>query len=365
MSLQTLCVSGYRSIKHLYLPLQRINVIVGANGSGKTNLYRAMYILHQAAAGRLGQTLAEEGGMRSVLWAGLRRKGPVRLEIAVQFDGYTYHLECGVPPPSSSMFTLDPEVKEERLFWSEGTRKTQLLRRKNASVWARNAEGKREEYPISVSQSESVLAQIREPHRFPELSMVREQLLGWRFYHHFRTDAGSPIRQPHVGVRTPILSHDGSDLAAAIQTILEVGSGEMFSQAVASAFSGAAVEIAAQPRFAVLMRYPEFQREFEASELSDGTIQYLCLLAALLSPRPPSMMAFNEPETSIHPELLVPLARLFVAASANTQLWITTHSTRLADAIASDSGCVPIPLEKTDGETCIQGQPLLESVMTL
>ena len=103
----------------------------------------------------------------------------------------------------------------------------------------------------------------------------------------------------------------------------------------------------------------------EATELSDGTLQYLCLLAALLSPRPPMLIALNEPETSIHPDLLVPLARLIVNASAQTQLWITTHSTRLADEISADSSCVAIQLAKVDGETRIASQSTLERSMSL
>ena len=67
--------------------------------------------------------------------------------------------------------------------------------------------------------------------------MLRQEILQWRFYHHFRTDAESPIRQPQVGVRTPVLSHDGRDLAAAIQTILEIGR-EDFVQHVNAAFPG-------------------------------------------------------------------------------------------------------------------------------
>jgi predicted ATPase len=364
MTIEALSVAGYRSIKSLYLPLQRVNVIVGANGSGKTNLYRAMYILHQAAMGRLAHALAEEGGMRSVMWAGSRKIGPVRLEIAVRFEQYSYHLECGLPVPSRSAFHLDPEVKGERIYLHERGKKIQLLGRKNSSVWARDGQGKRQEYPLAVLPSESVLAEIREPHRFPELSMVRQELLAWRFYHHFRTDADSPLRHAQVGVRTPVLSHDGRDLAAAIQTILEIGRSDRFHEALARAFPGASIQIAV-PRFAVHMLLPGFQRSFEAPELSDGTLQYLCLLTALLSPRPPTLMALNEPETSIHPDLLIPLARLIIDASAHTQLWITTHSTRLADAICSDSGCVPIQLEKEDGETRVQGQSGLEHAMTV
>lgn len=365
MTILALCVMGYRSARHVYLPLGRINVLVGPNGSGKTNLYRAMFLIHQAAQGRLAQTLAEEGGMQSVLWAGARHIGPVRLVLSVRFEQFSYHMECGLPPPSNSLFKLDPEVKEEKIFWHEGGKKTQLLNRKNLSIWARDGEGKRAEYASMVSPSESVLAEIREPHRFPELSMLRQEILQWRFYHHFRTDVDSPIRQPQVGVRTPVLSHDGRDLAAAIQTIFEIGRGDDFFRFVQAAFPGAELRVRSEQRFLLEMRLPGFQRFFAAAELSDGTLQYLCLLAALLSPRPPSLMALNEPETSIHPELLPSLAKLITDASAHSQLWITTHAMPLADAICRDSACKPIKLEKVEGETLVENQPTLERVLKI
>ncbi len=365
MTIQAICVIGYRSIKHVYLPLERINVLVGPNGCGKTNLYRAIFLIHRAAQGRLAQTLAEEGGMQSVLWAGERRKGPVRLQLSVRFEQYSYHLECGLPQPSESRFHLDPEIKEERIYWHEGQKKSQLLGRKHLNVWARNAEGTRVEFPGLVSPSESVLAEIRMPHLFPELSVLRQEILHWRFYHQFRTDADSPIRHPQVGIRTPVMAHDGRDLAAAIQTIFEIGRGDLFYEAMQAAFPGTGLQIAGAQRFSVQMMVPGVPRWFEATELSDGILQYLCLLTALLSPRPPTLMALNEPESSIHTDLLAPLAKLIVDASVDSQLWITTHAMRLADAICSDSGCPPIQLEKVDGLTRIQNQTTLQRVTTI
>jgi len=86
----------------------------------------------------------------------------------------------------------------------------------------RNAEGSVVTYPFQISKQESVLSQIIDPHLYPEISAVRHQILSWRFYHHFRTDIESHLRQPQIGVYTPVLNHDGSDLAAALETILEM-----------------------------------------------------------------------------------------------------------------------------------------------
>ena len=93
---------------------------------------------------------------------------------------------------------------------------------------------------------ESVLSQVIEPHLYPEISAVRQEILGWRFYHHFRTDASSPLRQPQIGVQTTVMSHDGSDLAAALQTVIEVGDAVALQETISSAFNGARLRIEAQ-----------------------------------------------------------------------------------------------------------------------
>ena len=210
--------------------------------------------------------------------------------------------------------------------------------------------------PFPLDPSESVIAQLSDPHRFPQLSAVRQEFLNWRFYHQFRVDADSPIRQPQVGVRNPVLAHDGRDLAAAMQTILEIGDAKALRMACRG-LSGFAIANR-RPRRAVPVGagMPMFQRPFTAAELSDGTLRYLCLMAALFSPRPPSVLALNEPETHLHPDLLTPLARLIVRASERSQLWVTTHSEKLATSMKNQAGVDLIQLEKRNGETRVVGQ---------
>jgi predicted ATPase len=214
---------------------------------------------------------------------------------------------------------------------------------------------------MALSDSESVLSGLREPHRFPQISALRQEILGWRFYHSFRTDIDSPLRQPQTGVRTPVLNHDGSDLAPALQTIIEIGDGPALAEGIDRAFPGSSLAIrTGETRFSLFLQMPGFHRSFSALELSDGTLRYLCLLAALLSPRPPAVLALNEPETSLHPDLMEPLARLILRASRDTQLWITTHSEHLAALIGEQTGAEPVRLEKVDGETRIVGRGLLD-----
>ncbi len=103
--------------------------------------------------------------------------------------------------------------------------------------------------------------------------------------------------------------------------------------------------------FTIKLQVPGLLRPLQPRELFDGQLRFLCLYAALLSPRPPSLLALNEPETSLHPDLVHVLARLIVRAAKHTQLWITTHSQPLAEAIEQHSGLPRVRLNMVDDET--------------
>jgi predicted ATPase len=367
--IRKLHVSGYRSLRDFHLQLGSTNVVTGGNGTGKSNLYRALVLLARAASGQFARAVSEEGGMSSVLWAGgeriryTRRKLPVRIRLALETDWFSYEFAAGLPSPSSlppgrSLFGGDPEVKEEILKIGDGSPRVVMLERKGPTAWLRNVEGRMEEYPFALLKYESVLAQIREPHRYPELSAARAVIEEWRFYHQFRTDAQSPLRFPQPGVQTPVLSPSGDDLAAALETIVEVGDAERLERAVADAFDRAAVQIESNGGlFSFLLSTPGLLRPLSARELSDGQLRFLCLCAALLSPRAPALLALNEPEASLHPDLFEPLADLISAAARQSQLWVTTHSRDLAGKIADRLGARPLELELMEGETRLAGDP--------
>ncbi|MDF3289635.1 AAA family ATPase [Streptomyces silvisoli] len=106
-------------------------------------------------------------------------------------------------------------------------------------------------------------------------------------------------------------------------------------------------------------------RPLRAAELSDGTLRYLLLVAALLTPRPPELLVLNEPETSLHPELLPPLAHLITMAAAHSQVIVVSHSQPLTHAVqrlAVDDApeVTTIQLVKEHGQTRIVGQGPLD-----
>lgn len=375
--MHTFAVANYRSLRDLKLALAPLTVVTGANGSGKSNLYRALRLLAQAADGRLAEALALEGGIPSVQWAGpadIRRqvrrgvpiqgtakKAPLRVSFGFAAADVAYEISLGLPTPSSSRFAFDPEIKSETV-WQKPPRRASntWLEREGAHVRARERDGwTRLEF--SPATNRSVLAELGEPERFPELFALRERLRGWRFYDGFRTDAESPLRQPRIGVRTGALAHDGRDLAAALQTILEIGDAPALHAAVEDAFPGSVLCIlGADAQLQVGLSVEGLLRPLSAAELSDGTLRYLCLLAALGSPRPPELLVLNEPEQSLHPDLLRPLARQIARAAERSQVWVITHARALADALEDRVGAPAVELVREFGETRILGQGMLD-----
>src|SRR5258705_5998833 len=158
MALRELWVEGYRSIRSLRVSLTPITVVVGPNGSGKTNLYRALRLLSAAAEGTLARSLASEGGMPSVLWAGPRKtNAAARFTIGVELADLAYQLVCGLMPGlNGDPFVLDPDVKEETVWAMDRGKRHVVAQRAAGSATVRDAEGNRTAFPFDLWHGESV-----------------------------------------------------------------------------------------------------------------------------------------------------------------------------------------------------------------
>jgi len=357
--------TGYRSLRSIRFPVERLSVFVGANGTGKTNLYRALQLLHAAAAGRLAYELAAEGGFESVFWAGGRKSNdPVRVKLSVGMEAserdyaLEYGVEAGLVPPAGAGFRLEPQIKTEGLVYSAGRRSKKILDRHGPRGHLLGEDGIKRPIGAELLASETALGSVQDAAGFPDLHLARRTMMGWRFFHDFRTDAASALRRPCLAVTSPTLSSDGADLAAVFATLAYVREDTTdLDRAVESAFPGARLVVPEPGKFATFgMVFPEYpNRVFEPSELSDGTIRFLALAGALLAYRLPPFIALNEPETSLHPDLLDPLAEMIVQASERTQVWMVTHSERLAEAVGRLGRVAPRRVIKRNGETWIEG----------
>src|ERR1700754_1955691 len=358
----------------MIVPLGRLNVVTGPNGSGKSSVYRALRLLAVTARGGVIPSLAREGGLQSTLWAGperfsramregeqpvqgTRRHEPVNLRLGFAGDEFGYAIDLGLPIPGPTQFGLDPVIKRECIWSGPVLRPSALLvDRHGPALRTRDERGDWQTIAQPVASFDSMMTEFSDPRTAPEMITVREQIRSWRFYDHFRTDADAPARIPQIGTHTPVLADDGADLPAALQTIREIGAPQALDDAIADAFPGSHIDIAnLEGRFEVTMRQHGLLRPLKAAELSDGTLRYLLLVAALLTPRPPALLVLNEPETSLHPDLLPALARLIAQASQHSQVLVVSHAARLIAALERDSASQSLVLEKELGATRVAG----------
>jgi predicted ATPase len=366
--LQTIAVSGYRSLRDVAVPLARLTVVTGANGTGKSNLYRALRLLAGAATGGMVAAVAREGGLSSLLWAGPERGGgegtlrrdPVAVRLGFSADELGYLVDLGLPQTDGrSLFSRDPEIKREQVFAGALAKPSSLLIDRR-----RSATRVREDAWITLDQSlapfESILVDLADGDTGPELLTLRRTLASWRFYDHFRVDADAPARSPQVGTRTRVLSHGGENVAALWASVREAGAGDVLDAEVERAFPGMRVQIDAEDgRLRLRVRQPGLLRALDVAEVSDGILRYLLLCAALLPASPGPLIVLNEPEASLHESLLAPLAQLIVSASQHTQVMVVTHAVELA-RLLEDAGALAHRLARTGDGTIIEGQGFLD-----
>jgi len=204
----------------------------------------------------------------------------------------------------------------------------------------------------SISNRLSILSQRRDPERYPEITYLAEVYENLRIYREWSFGRNAIVRVPQPSdMRNDRLEEDFSNLGLVLSRLRKRPAVKAaITQALKDLYEGVTDFEIIVDGGTVQVFFSEGDYSIPATRLSDGTLRYLCLLAILCDPSPPPLVCIEEPELGLHPDIIPKVADLLVAASARTQLIVTTHSDVLVDAL-SDTPEAVVVCEKHDGHT--------------
>ncbi len=348
MEIQELEVKGFRSLRDVRWALGKLNVLIGLNGSGKSNLLQAFELLKRAAQNRLSEEVLQQGGIGSLLWDSKAQEISWRLISRFHTAGTTsngiYQLALRQIGTGSS-FRIEKEIVEieSDLWLNRSPAKSELIDSRGVIL---------EINPPSEEQSALSYTQLLGSQE----GLYYLSLLESAFYHNLRVDREAPVRQAAIARLESSLADDGQNLIPVLHT-LYTGDREFkrsLDSAMRAAFGTDYEEIvfppAADQRVQLRLRWRSLRTEQSAASLSDGTLRFLMLIAILANPKPGNLIAIDEPETGLHPGMFPILAELAAEAAQRTQVIFTTHSPQFLDAF-KDAAPTTTVAEWLNGET--------------
>lgn len=331
-------VSGLLSfgVRGIDLSMGKLNVLIGPNGAGKSNFLEVLG-LRQAAPNSLARPIRRSGGVGEWLWSGGTEEAVVEVVVANPGRADLRHLFCF--RESGRRF----EVVDERI--EEGNDSSFEYRYQRGSPGLNDRDkGIRVLEKEHVSPEESILSQWKDQARFPALSVLEMTYRRIQLYRNWCFGPAAAIRREQsTHDRNDFLEEGGANLALILSTFIGEEKRKLVQwlhKAYDGIFSGKIQ----------LWVIETGGRAVSSSKLSDGTLRFLALLAILLHPRPPALVAIDEPELGLHPDLIHLVAQLLRTASERMQIVVTTHSRELIDALGEEPESVVI-CEKEDGES--------------
>ncbi|AKT38480.1 AAA family ATPase [Chondromyces crocatus] len=347
MGIQKLSIKGFRSLREITWEPGALNVIIGPNASGKSNLLRAIMLMRKAAQGELSGEVLRMGGISPLLWDSQAHEiqwslktDPVGVGREPIAEALTYELtlrQLG----TTSAYRVEHELLGNFHLKDLGQKpapKKFLERRPGHAVTFDFQERSLVAHEGSVPDDQTLLSLISGPFGNPLVIDFSTALSGWSIYHDVRVDQEAPLRQPAVTRMEQRVAPDGQNLIPVLHT-LYTGSRDFkqrLDEAMKAAFGSDYEELVFPPasdqRVQLRIRWRSLRTEQSAANLSDGTLRFLLLCTILSSPTPGALVAIDEPEAGLHPSMMPVLAELATEAAERTQVIFTTHSPQLLDA---------------------------------
>ena len=369
MKILELQIQGFRSLKEISWKPGDLNLIIGPNGSGKSNLLKALEMLSVSARGGLNNQVVQDGGMEPLVWDGITKQ--IQLKILTSpidplrenaRDNLTYELilsRLGV----SSAYRIEHEILGNYYRYERGEKDSPLIilerNPSNAVVYDDKQKGLIAP-PETIPQEETLLSLSAGPYTANRYIPPYQQWLGnWAIYHDFQTHREALVRQPALSRNERLVATDGRNLVQALHTLYT--SNRDFKRdlnlGMSAAFGADFDELTFPPdvdqRVQLKLAWKSLKRLQTTSDLSDGTLRFLYLIAILANPTPPPLIAIDEPEMGLHPSMLPIVAEYARNASRRTQVIITTHSAELLDAFSEFEPTVTVA-KWADGETQLE-----------
>ena len=366
MKITTLEIQGFRSLLDVEWKPGDLNLLIGPNASGKSNVLRVLELLSYSTVGKLGDYVQREGGMIPLIWDGRADTIGIRVKTSPidewrrsDRDSLTYELTLA-HLKGTSTYRIQSELLGNfyRVEAGEKPEPFKLLERQLMRAVVFDEQEHHLEAPEeSFAETETLLSVAAGPFTTNQtIPAYQRGIAGWNIYHGLHTNPEAPIRQAAVARPDRRVEPHGQNLVPVLHTLYS-GDREFEREvdaAMTAAFGDEFEKLvfppAADQRIQLRVRWKSLRREQSAADLSDGTLRFLFLLAVFASPDPPALVAVDEPETGLHPAMLPIVAEYAIQASKRTQVILATHSPSLLDAFSDDPPTTTV-VEWSDGQT--------------